>query len=184
MKKIEAIWLPEVQQQVFRALMGSMSRPGRLENIAILTEGDSPIRGVLATLLDAEVSFCDHVDLLDANDWPLLQAEKKPVEQAQYILCRGDQSPDFEPMLGSLSSPELSATIVLKVASVSEGDCQLTLSGPGIDGQTKASLKGFHSDWLTQRTQWNSAFPLGVDFILVDEKQVFALPRTTHIEVN
>lgn len=184
MNNIESIWLPEVQQQVFRSLMEAMSRPGKLENLATLTECAFPARAVLATLLDAEVSFCDHDDLLDANDWPLLQAENRPVEQASYILCRGDKAPDFEPMLGSLSSPERSATLILQVASVSDGACQLNLSGPGIKGERPAKLSCLDRDWLIKREQWNASFPLGVDLILVDREHVLALPRTTNIEVT
>lgn len=184
MKKIEAIWLPEVQQQVFRALMEVISRPGKVENLATLTEQASPTRAVLATVLDAEVSFCDHDNLLEPDDSPLLQAENKSVEHANYILCRGDKSPNFEPMLGTLPSPEQSATLIIQVASVSDGDCQLTLSGPGVNGQQSICVSGLVSAWLIKREEWNATFPLGVDFILTDKQQVLALPRTTKIEMT
>ena len=71
MSKIEAIWLPEVQQQVFRGLMEVMSRPGKTENLSELTNNASPARALLATLLDGEVNLCDHHNLLDDADWPV-----------------------------------------------------------------------------------------------------------------
>jgi len=184
MKQIESIWLPEVQQQVFRALMEVMSRPGKVETLTSLSEQASPTRAVLATVLDAEVSFCDHDNLIDSVDWPLFQAKKKSVEHANYILCRGDKSPNFEPMLGTLASPEQSATIIIQVANVLEGECQMSLSGPGVNGNQRVRTSGLLSDWLIKRDHWNSAFPLGVDFILADKQQVLALPRTTKIQVT
>ena len=184
MKKIEAIWLPEVQQQVFRALMEVMSRPGKIANLAELTDNAMPARALLATLLDAEVNLCDHHGLLDESDWPLLQAEKRVAEHANYILYRGDNGVDFEPLLGELSSPEHSATIILLVENLSEGSSQLTLSGPGVNGDVLVKLSGLNRDWLNQREEWISSFPLGVDLLLVDGSHVMALPRTTKIEVT
>jgi alpha-D-ribose 1-methylphosphonate 5-triphosphate synthase subunit PhnH len=184
MNKIEAIWLPEVQQQVFRGLMEVMSRPGKIINLAVLSDNASPARALLATLLDAEVNLCDHHALLDESDWPLLQTEKVAVEHARYILCRGESTIDFEPMLGELSSPEHSATIVLVVENLSEGSNHLSLRGPGVKSEISVKIAGLNRDWLTQREQWISSFPLGVDLLLVDDSQLMALPRTTKIEVT
>jgi len=184
MKKIEAIWLPEVQQQVFRGLMEVMSRPGKSINLAELAGNAMPARALLATLLDAEVTFCDHNGLLDESDWPLLQAKKATVEHANYILCRGENEVDFEPMLGALSSPEHSATLVLVVENLSEGSSHLTFSGPGVNGEISVKVAGLNRDWLNQREQWISSFPLGVDLLLVDSSRVMAIPRTTKIEVT
>jgi len=184
MSKIEAIWLPEVQQQVFRGLMEVMSRPGKTENLSELTDNASPARALLATLLDGEVNLCDHHNLLDDADWPLLQAEKVAVEHATTILCRGDSAVDFEPLLGELSSPEHSAMIVLVVENLSEGNSHLSLSGPGVNGDISVKISGLNRDLLNQREEWISSFPLGVDWLLVDDSHVMALPRTTKIEVT
>jgi len=184
MKKIEALWLPEVQQQIFRSLMEVMSRPGKTENLAAITDGVAPVRALLATLLDAEVSLSDHHYVIDAADWPLLQAKSSPVEMANYVVCRGEQSPDFEPMLGTLSSPEHSATIVLVVDDLTAGNNELSLSGPGVNGEQSINISGLNQDWLSQREEWNSSFPLGIDLLLVDNTHVMALPRTTICEVT
>lgn len=183
MKKIEAIWLPEVQQQIFRSLMEVMSRPGKAENLAEFTDGAAPVRALLATLLDAEVSLNDHHEVIDAADWPLLQAQSASVELANYIVCRGEQSPDFEPMLGTLSSPEHSVTIVLVIDDLTAGNNKLSLSGPGVNGEKTINISGLNRDWLSQREQWTSLFPLGVDLLIADNSHVMALPRTTKIEV-
>lgn len=183
MKKIEEIWLPEVQQQVFRSLMEVMSRPGKTESLNEVAD-NSALRALLATLMDAEVTLADHGQLLDDSDWPLLQCQQRDVESADYLVCSGEQTPDFEPKLGTLASPEYAATIVLKVDSVQSGNQQCELSGPGINGTQTIAFSGLNRAWLEQREEWNAAFPLGIDILLVDDKHVMALPRTTRIEVT
>lgn len=184
MKKIEAIWLPDVQQQVFRALMEVMSRPGKTAHLAELVDDCSALRALLATLIDGEVSLADRDQLLDSSDWPLLQCQQRDVESAAYVVCAGERAPDFEPKLGTLASPEHATTLILKLKSVQAGKQQCTLSGPGINGTQKIAVSGLNRAWLEQRQQWNSAFPLGVDIIVVDDTHVMALPRTTQIEVT
>lgn len=183
MKKIESIWLADTQQKIFRALMEVMSRPGKVENLTAITQSDSALRAILPALLDAEVSLCDHADLLDAADWPLLQCRQQLVDQADYIVCDGKQPADYQPKIGTLSSPELSATLIIKVDDLQHGEANLSLSGPGINGVCQIRVSGLDQTWLQQREQWNDAFPLGVDILLVDDSHVMAWPRTTKIEV-
>jgi alpha-D-ribose 1-methylphosphonate 5-triphosphate synthase subunit PhnH len=87
-------------------------------------------------------------------------------------------------MLGTLSSPEKSATIIVKVVSLEGGETALRLTGPGIRDSVECSLAGLDADWLRQRESWCCAFPLGVDLILVDQQRVVALPRSTRVEVR
>lgn len=183
MRKIEAIWTSTVQQKICRVLMEVMSRPGRIENITKLSDGASAERAVLATLMDAEVSLCDQHKRLDSADWPLLQAQLALANKANYVLCQGVNAVDFSPMLGTLSSPEDSTTLLLVVESLGTGEIELNVTGPGVNGNQAVRLSGLHKDWLDQRQQWVSLFPLGVDIILLDKTRVMALPRTTKVEV-
>ncbi|GAB4289967.1 MAG: phosphonate C-P lyase system protein PhnH [Methylophaga sp.] len=184
MKKIESIWLPDTQQKIFRVLMEAMARPGKIEDLAVLTQDENALRATMATLMDAEVSLCDQHGLLDAADWPLLQCRQQDAQHAGYIVCDGGQAADFEPRLGTLASPEFGATLIIKVADLQQGKAKLKLSGPGVNGDCEIALSGFDKSWLQQRAQWNSAFPLGVDIVLVDDGHVMAWPRTTKIEVS
>jgi alpha-D-ribose 1-methylphosphonate 5-triphosphate synthase subunit PhnH len=52
-----------------------------------------------------------------------------------------------------------------------------------VEGNTQCSIAGLDVEWLTWRAGWVSAFPLGVDLLLVDDTAVIALPRTTKVEV-
>lgn len=181
--KLDRIWQPANQQGVFRALMEAMARPGQIESLAPWTGGDRASRAVLATLLDAEVSLFDRHQLLDASDWPLMQAREAAAEQADYLLCDAARAPDFQPALGTLTSPDEAATLVLVVAGLGCGDLEMTLSGPGVHGRQRLAVEGLALSWLSARADWVAAFPLGVDLILADDHAVVGLPRTTRLEI-
>jgi alpha-D-ribose 1-methylphosphonate 5-triphosphate synthase subunit PhnH len=183
MLEVAAIWTPNTQQQNYRALLEAMSRPGKAQRIQ-QEAGDQAYTAILATLLDAEVSLADPDALLDEQTWPMLQANSAGPQAADYVLCSGGKPPSFQPRLGSLSSPEQSATIIIKVDALSEGEMSLLLSGPGVNGHIRCAITGLEPDWLTKRASWVSAFPLGVDLLLVDETTVLALPRTTKVELS
>jgi len=99
------------------------------------------------------------------------------------MLVTATGAPNFEQKLGTVPSPENSAAIVLLVDKLGEGEHEFKLSGPGIKDSEVLSIKGLHLDWLSNRKNWNRSFPLGVDFILLDDKNIAALPRTTKMEV-
>jgi alpha-D-ribose 1-methylphosphonate 5-triphosphate synthase subunit PhnH len=183
MLEVTAIWTPAIQQQNYRALLHAMSRPGTRVNMLREPTAQSAT-AVLATLLDAEVSLADPDGLLEQGVWPMLQANSLEPEIADYILCRGVKPPGFQPRLGTLASPEMSATLLVLVDSLSEGELTLHLSGPGVQEKAQCSVAGLDVEWLARRADWVSAFPLGVDLLLVDEAAVIALPRTTKVEVH
>jgi alpha-D-ribose 1-methylphosphonate 5-triphosphate synthase subunit PhnH len=183
MLDVAAIWTPYIQQQNYRAILKAMSRPGLVEPIQC-SDGDEAHKAVLATLLDGEVSLADPEHLLSEQEWPLLQACGSDSAGADYILCNGDKPTALQPKLGTLPSPEHSATLVIRVTSLTSGDLHLRLSGPGVNGSSKVTITGLNQEWLARREDWVCAFPLGVDMILVDASAVMALPRTTRVEVR
>jgi alpha-D-ribose 1-methylphosphonate 5-triphosphate synthase subunit PhnH len=183
MLELEAIWQAETQQQNYRVLLEAMSRPGSRQALQGVNESSRTVVAVLATLLDGSVSLSDPQGLLSEADRTMLQTTQAGPEQADYLLCSGQQAPGFEPKLGTLPSPECSATLVVEVTSLSDGDLRLNLSGPGIREKRACAITGLDPDWLARREAWVCGFPLGVDLILVDKHQVMALPRTTRVEV-
>ena len=182
MIELDAIWTPALQQQCYRSLLQAMSYPGQVQRLPA-SGSENATLAILATLVDAEVSLSDHDCLLDLDAWLLLQAQKSSSDQADFILCRGDLAPALNPRLGTLSSPERSATLIVRVASVNDGNLKLKMAGPGIKGVLQRDLEGLDPAWLSQRQQWISAFPLGVDMLLVDQSSVVGIPRTTQVEV-
>ncbi|WP_275096167.1 phosphonate C-P lyase system protein PhnH [Sedimenticola hydrogenitrophicus] len=173
-------WEPLTQQFVFRRLLEAFSYPGRVASVA-RTDAAPVLSLLLATLVDAEIALADPQGLIGADDWRRLGARRAAPEKAHFIVARGDLAPAFEPSLGTLESPERGATVVLQVESLGVG-APLSLSGPGIDGAATLAVGGLDPTWLARRAAWNSAFPLGVDVILVDGTRLAALPRTTRIK--
>ncbi len=176
-------WLPSAQQQVFRCLMTAFSYPGRVLPLSAVqaTSEKSTLIHILATLLDGEVGLADPDSLITPSDRLRLEAPSMLPEQAPFVVALAEFAPNFSPNLGSLENPEFGATLILKVASLSSGQT-LNLTGPGIQAQAKLTVQGLHPGWLAARTEWNCAFPMGVDLLLIDEARVVALPRTTRIQ--
>lgn len=179
--KTEAIWRANTQQCIFRELLEAFSRPGDIRDIGAWIEDATAPLAVLATLMDGETTLADpHTQITDTQ-WPLLQAKPDTCKNARYIIADGHCCPDFQASLGSLESPEFGATLLILVDRVGQGEVDLELTGPGIDGKKNLNLAGLHSAWLTCRADWVGAFPMGVDLLLVDAQRVVALPRTTRI---
>ncbi|MDT8371859.1 MAG: phosphonate C-P lyase system protein PhnH [Gammaproteobacteria bacterium] len=187
MLNLDPIWMADNQQANFRLLLDAMARPGQCHSLVVTPEKGPAVLALLATLLDAEVSLADPDELLHKDDWPMLQVQSAHAKQADYVLCDGRFAPNFTPKSGTLPSPDLSATLILVVAAI--GDCHseentsLQLTGPGIANSNTVLIKGLENQWLEMRKDWVCDFPLGVDLILVDEKQMVALPRTTKVEI-
>ncbi|MEA3468727.1 MAG: phosphonate C-P lyase system protein PhnH [Thermodesulfobacteriota bacterium] len=180
--KIDAIWQPENQQRIFRALMEAMARPGSLHSLDAWLDGARSYRGVLASLLDAGTTLSDCHDLLEPNDWPLLQARQEITEKADYLLCQGSAHPNGSPKVGSLSCPDQSATLLIQVENLGNGGSSLMLQGPGIQSTCSLEVSGLEPAWLELREEYIS-FPLGIDCILLDQKNITAIPRTTKVKV-
>lgn len=184
MLKTESLWRADVQQRVFRELLEAFARPGGVRDLADLTQGADAARGVLATLMDGETTLADPHGLIDARDWPLLQAQRAAPEEARHVVVDGRRAPDFQPALGTLESPEFGATILIEIDRLGQGETALELTGPGSAGQRQLRLAGLHPDWLARRAEWVGCFPLGVDLLLADTQRIVALPRTTRIHVS
>ncbi len=184
---LPVIWQDEVQQQIFRQLLSCNSLPGTIADLSIHLEKSTALIGVLATLLDNTVTLHDFHGLVPDYNRRFLNSPNAPISEARFIVADGAVAPEqnFRPNLGTLDSPEFGATVILQGQEVGNGELTLHLTGPGIPSQdgkeSKLSLMGFHQDWFVRREEWVSAFPLGIDLVLVDVKRVTMIPRTTHI---
>lgn len=179
------IWQPMRQQQVFRGLLDSFSYPGRITPCA--DHETSACLSILIALVDGETTLADPQQLLSSALWARLETHHCVSKKAAFILLDGASEPDFDPCLGTLDAPETGATILLRVAALHHdltGNFSLHLSGPGIESTTSISVDGLHPAWIAARQEWVSAFPLGVDFLLCDEHNFVAMPRTTQITMG
>ncbi|HAU56640.1 MAG TPA: phosphonate C-P lyase system protein PhnH [Comamonadaceae bacterium] len=172
------IWQPSRQQTAFRQLMTAFSYPGRVLPLASGTE--SALMLVLATLADSACALADPQHALSGDDLRRLGVRSASVEAAEFVLADGNRLLEAAPRLGSLENPEQGATVVLHIPRFGEG-AHLWLTGPGIQHEQLLQVSGIDPAWWKQRAEWNGHFPLGVDLILVTEREVSVLPRTTHI---
>ncbi len=185
-------WMPETQQQAFRAVLDGFARPGTRVAVQGAAPADDAVLMFLSAVLDESVSLADPLGLLDADARRLLLAPTAPVAQARFVLLDGRRAADasWQPSLGTLESPEQGATLVLTVdglgdagATPASGDTVLRLQGPGVPGVRTLAVSGLDRSWLQQRAAWVAAFPLGVDVVLAAPGALVALPRTTRVEI-
>lgn len=173
------------QQPIFRALLGALSYPGRLHTVA----APAGVADVVVTLVDRQVSLADPYAALPKPLWRWLGIAPEQPDAAQYIVCPAQDSPDFQPAIGSLESPEFGATIIIPVPELTaisawEADA-LYVAGPSRNSPKVRGLraKGLNPQWLSCRAKWHRGFPLGTDWFFVapsgdGQVAIAAVPRS------
>jgi alpha-D-ribose 1-methylphosphonate 5-triphosphate synthase subunit PhnH len=184
-KPQSSVWEPAVQQKAFRQLMNAFAFPGSIETMMpeVQDRDNTVLRLILATLTDGEVTVADPHHLIDDQDWPRLETNKEAPEKARFIVAHSDTAPTFSPALGSLECPEMGATVILGVTHIGRGQT-FAMRGPGIQSVKEVACSGLNPVWLSKRSGWNGAFPMGVDMILFDASRVIGIPRTTQITIK
>ncbi|MGE8642042.1 MAG: phosphonate C-P lyase system protein PhnH, partial [Achromobacter sp.] len=82
---------------------------------------------------------------------------------------------------GDPAYPDVSTTLLMDVASLSEGEA-VTLSGPGIQTRQALSVDGLPDGFWREWRLNHQRFPLGVDVFLTQGRRMCGLPRTTRVE--
>ncbi len=177
-------------QKVFRRLLEAMANPGRRCSIQLQSEklfGDDPaVLAVAMTLLDAGVSFCA-LENPTLTEQILLLTHAKPVslEQADYLFV---SSVDQLPMIvesakeGTLENPHASATLIVGLPDV-QGEQEVRLSGPGVDGQLTTTLPNALAEAVRLRDEQEYEYPQGIDYIfLLPESDLLCIPRLVKME--
>ncbi|WP_273792563.1 phosphonate C-P lyase system protein PhnH [Brucella anthropi] len=177
---------------VFHAVMHAMANPGRIYPLAHAATPPQPLTpelgGIAATLLDHDATvWCDAA--ITANEiataWLTFHTGAPLVENADSAQFALVSDVSLLPSLAEFSQgnaefPDRSTTIVLAVASMKKGQ-GLVLKGPGIDGERVLHVEGLPQDFIEQWRKNGAQYPLGVDFVLVSDGAIAALPRTTRI---
>jgi alpha-D-ribose 1-methylphosphonate 5-triphosphate synthase subunit PhnH len=193
----EAFDLAYDTQRVFRLLLDSMARPGKinyLPDIKLLIGKENSFPYLIArTLLDTEVTFT----CLDINDEPNAKdifrctgARSVDVEHADFIFCDGRRAQGELALAhpGTTDLSETGTTVVMVIDHLygqppgSYGELiRLELSGPGVNGATQLWLSGMHRDNIGGPTPRSHDYHLGTDTtILVDlEGKIACLPRSS-----
>lgn len=177
-------------QQHYRTLVDIFSYPGKItKNVERSSNYSTFCDGVLMTamaLLDNEVTF--HTTLKsDGREFSTLTGARtvEEISKSDYLIIKEkDLTPSIfeEASIGTLPSPEKSATLIIEVTSFHEGH-YYKLTGPGIKEQSMIQVS-LAEQWISYRNEKCKEYPLGIDLILIDsQSNMMAIPRTTKIEV-
>jgi len=192
-------------QQTFRALLGAMAEPGRLQMLHdAATDGLTPadcemrppmgvaLAATLLTLLDADTPayLAGALGNDEARAWLRFHtgARDAPAAAGMTVaLARDVDEALWRALdLGTDEAPQSGATLIVEVDALSErplaGAVALKLRGAGIETSRDLAVGGLPADFWRWREALQSELPRGVDLILVCDAQVAAIPRSTHIE--
>jgi alpha-D-ribose 1-methylphosphonate 5-triphosphate synthase subunit PhnH len=178
--------------RIFRAILLTMSRPG---TVTVLGNWPKPPQGlhpaaaaVCLALADADTAiWLDREAPGDIRTYLRFHCGAEITGEARRaafaVILDGNALPDlsrFNP--GQLEYPDRSATLIIQVESIHVGH-GVTLSGPGIQSETRVGIGGLHYDFWQAMQRNGSRFPLGYDVILATPTEIVALPRTVRVGV-
>ena len=173
-------------QRVFRVVLDAMARPGSIGRVAgppALPPGLRPAAAaILLTLADADTPvWTDAGDA--ATAWLAFHTGCACVTEPDgAFFAHAHRAPPPLPLLrqGSAAAPQLSATLILEVASLRAGG-GWRLAGPGIDGEARLAVDGLPARFLAELAENAARYPSGVDVLLCAGDRIAALPRTTRV---
>lgn len=179
-------------QAVFRAVMDAMARPGSVHALPDVTAPPAPLStsaaAVIATLADADTPVWLDAALTKTSqvrDWIIFHTGAPVTEyqsEAAFALVASPQNLSalngFS--LGTQEYPDRSATVILQVSTLTDGDA-LVFEGPGIRDQASLAPAPMPSHFEAQWQANRAAFPRGIDLLLAGPDCVAALPRSTRL---
>ncbi|WP_310605030.1 phosphonate C-P lyase system protein PhnH [Anaerosporobacter sp.] len=180
-------------QIVFKACMNAMARPGKIFSIQEVVEKMECDNKVLTlvglTVLDNRCQYYVHnnMDLIEELREQTM-AVFSTIEEADFVLIPKAEMSQEEVdellnsgKIGTLAEPHKSATYVIVVDSLTEGE-NILLSGPGIKEKIAISLPSEAVTWLEARNEQEYEFPCGIDLLFCTEAGDFmAIPRTSKV---
>jgi alpha-D-ribose 1-methylphosphonate 5-triphosphate synthase subunit PhnH len=191
---------PLTSQAVFRVLLDSLARPGRVfqlpssacghcvnasEPDATLDEFDKGVRAADRRIGPGIVPLAlavigSKVAVIGAPSWQericrATGAAAADIGEASLVAIYGAVDPATISLLrrGSAAAPEDGAKVGLGCAGLTEGrpgDLTVELSGPGVPGSARLGVDGVDRAVFDALRSANSTFPAGVDVWLVDER--------------
>ena len=173
-------------QRCFRSVLNAISRPGQIASVGGV-EPPEPLSAaaaaVLLTLIDHETPFWLDPDARAAREWIAFHCGAPVVpEPGDAIFALSLGLPDLSRFrTGTHEGPELSATVVVQLPSLTGGP-KLRLSGPGLKDSAIVAPVGLPADFPTHWRRNRGLFPAGIDLILCAGDTVAALPRTVLVE--
>jgi alpha-D-ribose 1-methylphosphonate 5-triphosphate synthase subunit PhnH len=176
-------------QQVFRAVLEGMARPGRVQRLAhtpIAAPGLSPAAtAVCLSLLDFETPVWLDQVAVAARDHLVFHCgtpiAMDPRQAAFAIIGDTAAIGDFERFnMGTDERPDISTTVIIEVDGLAEGR-GVALAGPGIETRHLFDIRGVDGEFQERIAANHLLFPRGVDLILTSGDRLAALPRSVRL---
>ncbi len=186
-------------QKIFRKIMDSMARPGKINNLDDLDinppSGLNKSSALIGfALLNSDVTFFTLNNQDEVNEYIKINTSSVPVskvENAGYIFIKGNASGEIirNARKGELEYPEDGATIIIDVEKIVKAPVdktfELILKGPGVKSEETVYIKGITYEILEEVKLANNEYPLGVDIILSDsDANILCIPRTNNFFWN
>jgi alpha-D-ribose 1-methylphosphonate 5-triphosphate synthase subunit PhnH len=187
-------------QQVFRTLLDTLARPGRIVALpSSVTDRMPPALVPAAALADVEVSLAVLAEPADDHWADVLisstGARSVPVVLAQMVVGLRAPSPAELVAMerGDAIAPERGARVSIACRSLTYGPApgpvsgavSLTLRGPGVESTRHLIVHGLDADVLRALAEANRSFPAGVDaWLVADDGAVVGIARTTSLTIE
>jgi len=178
-------------QQVFRAALEALARPGRIARVDALREAPGELEpaacALALALLDQDTTLWLSPALAAGQAGAYLRFHTgcglaDGAAAADFAIVEAHELPPFDAFAGgSEDYPDRSATVVVQVGELREGE-GWTLAGPGIKATTRIRAGGLPADFASRWKANGALFPRGVDVFLACGRELCGLPRTTRIE--
>jgi alpha-D-ribose 1-methylphosphonate 5-triphosphate synthase subunit PhnH len=178
-------------QQVFRALLESFSRPGRVE---VLRDLPGDVAGLAPSAAAALLTLADYdsalwlgpsCDMPATRQWLRFHTGAPLVDKPQaaaFALLQAQQLPALDSFaLGTDAAPEGGATLLIQVPSL-EGAPAYSWRGPGIQGDIHVPDFGLPESFWAARASLSGFFPRGLDIYFLAGAALIGLPRSTMIQ--
>jgi len=178
---------PRESQQIFRAVMNAMARPGEVVRVDVGFAPPAPLNAaaaaVVLTLADFETAVCTDTERPDVAQFLRFHTGARLVDEPALADFALVADPKTGPALSSFAQgipdyPDRSATLIMQVETFGQ---DWRLSGPGIDGQTRFSAAPLSEDFVKQWRDNHARFPRGVDTIFAGGNRIAALPRSAKV---
>ncbi|OYN96257.1 hypothetical protein CGZ96_13405 [Enemella evansiae] len=174
------------RQQVFRACLGALSRPGTWHPLQVTRHPAARLPLLALTdLMTPIAALGDRPDTTRAIEEiaGLTRAPIATIGDARWLLADPDPAPGLlaELRQGTDQEPQLGAMLVLPLPVSSATGWAYRLSGPGIKDQRPSELS-LSPGLVRARAELLTDYPRGFDLLCVTEDhRVLGLPRTTVI---
>lgn len=174
-------------QATFRTVLDAMARPGRIATAGMDLTPPTPLgqaaAAVLLALVDHDTKLFITPEYERTREWVAFHSGASFAAElcdSAFVLAR--TMPDIAAIpAGSYEAPEQSATLILEVASLTQG-ARYRLSGPGLRSPAILSVDGLAADFVALWSENRQQYPRGVDLILCAGAALAALPRSITIE--